>query len=155
MSIPDQAIKVRRGDFSDLEAIIRFNAAMALETEGKGLELERLREGVSAVLRQENLGFYLVAEIKGEIAGQLLITTEWSDWRNAFFWWIQSVYVAPGHRQQGVYRALHETITLLASEQGGVCGVRLYVERGNQAAQNVYRRMGMSQSHYDMYETEF
>jgi GNAT superfamily N-acetyltransferase len=148
-------IRVRQASLADLEAVVAFNAAMAQETEGKNLEPARLRAGVEAVLQQEKLGFYLVAEIEGKVAGQLLITTEWSDWRNGYFWWIQSVYVAPDYRRRGVYRALHEHARTKALSRQNVCGVRLYVDRDNRIAQQVYRNLGMSHSHYDLYEIEF
>jgi GNAT superfamily N-acetyltransferase len=148
-------IRVRRASFADLETVVDFNSAMAQETEGKSLEQARLRAGVEAVLQREDLGFYLVAEIKGKVTGQLLITTEWSDWRNGYFWWVQSVYVAPDHRRRGVYRALHDHVRMEALRRRNVCGVRLYVDRDNHVAQQVYRSLGMSHSHYDLYEIEF
>jgi GNAT superfamily N-acetyltransferase len=148
-------IRVRRASSADLETVVAFNAAMAQETEGKDLEQARLRAGVEAVLQREELGFYLVAEIDGEVVGQLLITTEWSDWRNSYFWWVQSVYVAPDHRHRGVYRTLHNHVRTEALGRRNVCGVRLYVDRDNRIAQQVYRSLGMSHSHYDLYEVEF
>jgi len=146
---------VRRATPEDLDTLVRFNAAMAEETEGKALELARLRSGVAALFQDPNRGFYLVAEIGGQVAGQLLVTTEWSDWRNAFFWWIQSVYVAPVYRRRGVYRALHRYLQAEAQRHGDICGLRLYVERSNQVAQRVYSSLGMARSHYDLYEIEF
>jgi GNAT superfamily N-acetyltransferase len=146
---------VRRATPEDLDTLVRFNAAMADETEGKALELARLRSGVAALFQDPNRGFYLVAEIGGQVAGQLLVTTEWSDWRNAFFWWIQSVYVAPVYRRRGVYRALHRYLQAEAQRHGDICGLRLYVERSNQVAQQVYSSLGMTRSHYDLYEIEF
>ena len=148
-------IKVRRATTTDLETLVRFNSAMALETEAKTLDLAMLRAGVLAALENEALGFYFLAEIKGRAAGQLLITTEWSDWRNAYFWWIQSVYTDPEFRRQGVYRALERQIREEALASGNVCGVRLYVDKSNYAAQQVYVNLGMSPSHYDLYEIEF
>jgi GNAT superfamily N-acetyltransferase len=148
-------IRVRRASLADLETVILFNLAMARETEGKKLEQTRLRAGVEAALQREDLGFYLVAEIAGEVVGQLLITTEWSDWRNGYFWWVQSVYVAPEHRRRGVYRALHNHVRQEALSRQNICGVRLYVDRDNHVAQQVYRSLGMSHSHYDLYEVEF
>jgi GNAT superfamily N-acetyltransferase len=128
---------------------------MAFETEDKGLDEEKLRSGVLAALNNETLGFYLLAEIDGRTTGQLMITTEWSDWRNAYFWWIQSVYVVPEFRRRGVYRALDRQVRQDAQAAGNVCGIRLYVERTNHRAQQVYVNLGMSRSHYDMYEVEF
>lgn len=134
--------------------IIDFNAEMAKETEGKDLDIELLRLGVEAVLNQSDLGFYLIAEHNGRPVGQLLITHEWSDWRNAFFWWIQSVYVVPEYRRMGVYRSLHVYATVMARGQGNVCGLRLYVDKENGIAQGVYANLGMRQARYDMYEIE-
>jgi GNAT superfamily N-acetyltransferase len=148
-------MKVRRADLTDLESIVFFNAAMAQETEGKTLDAAKLRAGSKAVLQRKDLGFYLVAEADRRTVGQVLITTEWSDWRNASFWWVQSVYVLPEYRRRGVYRALHEKVRSEAVDLGNVCGVRLYVDRKNWVAQEVYQRLGMSHSHYDMYEVEF
>ena len=148
-------INVRRGVTSDLETITGFNAAMAQETEGKTLDLDCLRSGVSAVLSDEGLGFYLVAEIAGQVVGQLMVTTEWSDWRNAHFWWIQSVYVEPGFRRQGVYRSLDQQVKDEALNLPGVCGLRLYVDRDNHVAQAVYAGLEMQHSNYDMYEVDF
>lgn len=148
-------IHVRRASQDDHGVIVQFNQAMALESEGKTLDAPTLQSGVNAVLQRDGLGFYLLAEAAGQVVGQLLITTEWSDWRNAYFWWIQSVYVSQEHRRQGVYRALHERVVAEAQQLGGICGVRLYVDRGNTIAQQVYDSLGMSHSHYDMYEVEF
>ena len=151
----DLDITVRRAVDSDLETIVGFNASMAEKTEGKTLDLERLRAGVAAVLADDRLGFYLVAEIRDHVAGQLMITTEWSDWRNAYFWWIQSVYVAPEFRRQGVYRALDGHVRTEAGKRSNVCGLRLYVDRDNRVAQAVYAGLDMQHSDYDMYEIDF
>ena len=148
-------ITVRRAIGSDLETIAGFNAAMAQETEGITLDLERLKLGVAAVLGDDNLGFYLLAETRGQVVGQLMITTEWSDWRNAYFWWIQSVYVASGFRRQGVYRALDNHVRAEAGKLPDVCGLRLYVDRDNHIAQAVYAGLNMQHSNYDMYEIDF
>ena len=148
-------ITVRRATGSDLETIVGFNASMAEETEGKTLDLERLRPGVAAVLGDDRLGFYLLAEIEGQVVGQLMITTEWSDWRNAFFWWIQSVYVVSSFRRRGVYRALDRHVRSEALKRPGVCGLRLYVDRDNHVAQAVYAGLDMQRSNYDMYEIDF
>jgi len=125
---------------------------MAWETEQKKLEETILTRGVAAVLADPLKGFYLVAEVRAEVVGQLMITTEWSDWRNAWFWWIQSVYVRPEHRQQGVFRALFGEAERLALEQGDVIGLRLYVETHNTAARETYRRLGMFDAAYGVFE---
>jgi GNAT superfamily N-acetyltransferase len=148
-------ICVRRATSGDLNTLVEFNAAMALETEGKTLDLARLRDGVVAVLEQNALGFYLVAELSGQVVGQLLVTTEWSDWRNGIFWWIQSVYVEAGHRRLGVYSTLHAHVQAEARSQNNVCGLRLYVDRDNRVARQVYDNLGMQDTHYDMLEVDF
>ena len=151
-------LALRRATESDMPMLIDGNAAIARETEALELDESRLHEGIRAVLMDPARGFYMVAETAdgGEprIAGQLMITYEWSDWRNAFFWWIQSVYVWPAWRRQGVYRALHAQAERMARESGA-CGLRLYVERTNATAQATYRALGMRRSHYDLFETDF
>ena len=154
-SIPSNDVQVRRASLMHLKTIVDFNAAMAKETEGKELDNELLRLGVEAVLASDDLGFYLVAEYAGRPVGQLFVTYEWSDWRNAFFWWIQSVYVSSDFRRMGVYKALHAYAATEARSQGNVCGLRLYVDKDNHIAQGVYAGLGMLRARYDMYEIEF
>ena len=139
----------------DVSNIVGFNNAMALETEGKTLDYITLKQGVSEVLSDPLKGFYLIAVFSGTVVGQLMITSEWSDWRNGYFWWIQSVYIKQDHRKRGVYRALNEEVLSLAKNNGNICGIRLYVDRDNTIAQRVYHNLGMSTSNYDMYEIEF
>ena len=139
----------------DAATLAGFNQAMALETESKSLSMETLLPGVEAVLRDPRHGFYLVAEAGSEIAGALLVTYEWSDWRNGRIWWIQSVYVRPAHRRRGVYRALHESVRERARAAGDVVGIRLYVERENAAAQRTYAAIGMTETPYRVYEEMF
>ena len=146
---------VRPASLDDLEALVSFNAAMALETEGKTLDIELLRQGTGAVFDSSQRGFYLVAEVDGSPVGSLLVTYEWSDWRNGWFWWIQSVYVRPECRRMGVYSAMHLWILDTARSRPNVCGVRLYVDRNNDDARKTYRSLGMSESHYDMFEEDF
>ena len=155
MSTANPDIVVRHATKSDIESLVAFNAAMAKETEDKTLDTELLGKGVSAVLEQDELGFYLLAEIDGRIVGQLMITTEWSDWRNGYFWWIQSVYVDANYRRRGVYRAMDSQVHADAKDRGDVCGLRLYVERNNHVAQQVYSSLDMHQSHYDLFEIDF
>lgn len=140
---------------ADLEVLVRFSAAMALETEGRVLDQERLRQGTRAVLESNDKGFYLVTERGSVVEGQLLVTYEWSDWRNGVFWWIQSVYVEPSARRQGVYRTLHDYVVQEARRRGDVCGVRLYVEQDNRGAQAAYARMDMNRTGYCIYERDF
>ncbi|MFQ5511215.1 MAG: GNAT family N-acetyltransferase [Candidatus Krumholzibacteriia bacterium] len=145
-------ISIRRATINDLESIVAFNAAMAKETEARELSVEVLSRGVRSVLDDAAKGFYLVAETGGTTAGGLLVTDEWSDWHNAYYWWIQSVYVRPQFRGRGVYQRLHRVVEEMAAGQG-VCGIRLYVDRGNERAKNVYRRLGMTPARYEFYET--
>ena len=147
-------MKIRLAEKSDVGALVGFNLAMALETEGKSLAAETLKPGVDAVFSDENKGFYVVAEDEGSIVGGLLVTFEWSDWRNKWFWWIQSVYIQPDNRGQGIYRRMYDFIKDLAEARGDVAGFRLYVEHDNVHAQQVYERVGMERSHYVLFEEE-
>ncbi len=154
------AVLVRVADRTDLAFLVHGNAAMALETEGKALELGRLEAGVRAVLEDPAKGFYLVAtEDSGgssaSVIGQLMVTYEWSDWRNGTFFWIQSVYVLPRARRKGVYRALYAELLGRAHARGDVSGVRLYVERENALARSTYASLGMDHAHYEMFEVDF
>lgn len=145
-------LTVRPAEWSDLEFLVAGNAALAWESEGKTLNQDRLRAGVAAVLEDQNKGNYFVAEHSRQVVGQLLITREWSDWRNGWFWWIQSVYVSPALRGRGVYRCLHDHVLDLARQAGDVVGVRLYVEIKNLQAQRVYERCGMQFAQYQVME---
>jgi len=148
------APSVRPATPSDLDVLVAFNLAMACETEDHALDPSRLRAGVLGVLRDPSRGRYSVAEIDGKVVGSLLVTREWSDWRDAWFWWIQSVYVAPASRRRGVYSALHGAVIESAHRAGDVYGVRLYVESANGSAQATYERLGMRRARYQMYEVE-
>ena len=153
MSKPAAAFSVVDANPDHRDIIVRFNAALASETEGKSLDVPTLRSGVDAILADPSRGFYLVAENPDvEAAGSLLVTFEWSDWRNGWFWWIQSVYVHRRYRRQGVYALLYETVRERAHRRDDVYGFRLYVEVENVAAQRTYRRLGMSECDYRMYE---
>ncbi len=146
-------IAIRMARQSDIAVLTNFNIAMALETENLTLEPSTVHQGVSRLLQQPNYGFYLVAEThEGDITGSLMITFEWSDWRNGLIWWIQSVYVHPDHRRQGVYRQLFDTVKEQARENGDIPAIRLYVEKDNSPAQKTYQQLGMSQTHYRLYE---
>jgi GNAT superfamily N-acetyltransferase len=147
-------LTVRLASPSDVSVIAEFNAAMAKETEEIELNRERLQKGVEALFADPSKGLYYIAESDGKIAGQLMITYEWSDWRNATFWWIQSVYVRPEYRRHGVFHALYRSIETIARTRGDVCGVRLYVEKENDRAQKTYEALGMKHSHYEMMEME-
>jgi len=150
---PVSDVVIRLARPQDLAALVAGNAAMALETEDRQLDAARLERGVRALLEDRAKGFYLVAEDDGRVVGQLMITTEWSDWRDGVFWWIQSVHVVPTHRRRGIYRRLHLEAERLARE-AGACGLRLYVERENAGAQASYRSLGMKHADYDMFEVE-
>jgi ribosomal protein S18 acetylase RimI-like enzyme len=143
---------LRRAQPGDADAIAAFNSAMALETEGRALISERIGAGVRRLLADPSLGFYAVAEHEGRVVGCLMITNEWSDWRDGLFWWIQSVYVVAQWRRRGVYRRLYDFVRELAAREPGVCGFRLYVEKENTVAQQTYRALGMQPTDYLMFE---
>jgi len=144
-------ISIRRATPRDAETIIAFNTAMAWETEKLALSADLITSGVRAVLEDEGKGFYFVAKVAGKIAGQMMITFEWSDWRNGMIWWIQSVYVAPEFRRLGVFKAIYQHVRE-ASIQRGVVALRLYVERENENARKTYQSLGMHLSHYLLME---
>lgn len=144
-------IKIRRATPEDAEAIIDFQQAMAWETEHLTLNRETLRSGVLAVFNTAGTGQYWVAEDDDIVIASLLITYEWSDWRNSNVWWFQSVYVLPAWRRKGIFRAMYLRIRDEANKQG-VAGLRLYVETSNYTAQQTYEAMGMHSRHYKMYE---
>ena len=143
---------IRVATLQDLAALVDFNQSMALETEKKQLATAILNKGVGALIADATKGFYLVAEQNSQVVGSLMVTTEWSDWRNGVFWWIQSVYIVPQCRRQGIYGLLYSKVKELAQQNGNVCGFRLYVEKENLVAQRTYEALGMEQSHYLMYE---
>ena len=145
-------IRIRPATPQDLDQIVEFNLALASETENKALDRDTLRVGVEVALADANRARYFLAQVDGEVIGQTMFTTEWSDWRNGYFWWIQSVYVLPSHRGRGVYSALHEEVVRRATEDGGVRAIRLYVDRENEGARSVYQKLGMSVSRYDLME---
>ena len=147
-------ITVRKAVAADAAALIAFNQAMARETEARELAVEVITPGVTTLLENPQHGFYLVAENaqSSEVVGSLMITSEWSDWRNGLFWWVQSVYVRADYRRQGIYRQLYRHAQGLAERHKEVCGFRLYVERDNAAAQATYRALGMSETPYRLFE---
>jgi GNAT superfamily N-acetyltransferase len=148
----NREIKIRQGNAGDVNALVEFNQAMALETEGKKLDSKTLAKGVAAVFGDTDKGFYVVAEDElGDIVGSLLIVYEWSDWRNAWFWWITSVYVTPALRGEGIYRSLYEHVKEIARNNGNVHGFRLYVDLENTDAQKVYEKVGMFASNYMLF----
>jgi len=146
--------QIRKANSKDAESIIQFNIAMAMETENKTLKREEIEPGVHGLFQKPEYGFYVVAESEGNVVGSLMITYEWSDWRNGLFWWIQSVYVIPEFRRKGVYKKMYLTIKAMAKDKPDVCGFRLYVEKENTNAQKTYAALGMDETHYKMYEEE-
>jgi GNAT superfamily N-acetyltransferase len=146
-------ITVREAVASDEASLFEGNLALARETEDLDLDRAELRAGVHAVLHASVGARYFVAthDTTGAVVGQLMITTEWSDWRNRPVWWIQSVYVWPDARRTGVYRALYEAVRARAVS-AGVAAVRLYVDNRNSRAQAVYARLGMDGNHYRVFE---
>src|SRR5688572_1995967 len=130
-------MNIRLARVEDTDEIAAFNQAMALETENKHLDADVLRKGVDAVFSDEKRGFYVVAEADGHIVGCLMVTYEWSDWRNGWFWWIQSVYIRPQSRGQRIYSRLYEFVKDKARTAGDVWGFRLYAETENHHAQMV------------------
>lgn len=147
-------LAIRPATPSDIPFLVDCNAAMADETEHKSLNREVLERGTRGVFDQPRHGFYLVAERDGAPAGCLLVTFEWSDWRNGDWWWIQSVYVVPTARRHGVFRALYREVECRARGAGAV-GLRLYVERDNVRAQQTYASLGMDEEPYRMFGRGF
>lgn len=145
-------MSIRIATLADLPHLVAWNAAMAAETEAKALDQAVLEKGARGIFADDRRGFYLIAEHEGVAVGSLLVTYEWSDWRNGDFWWIQSVYVTPQTRRQGVFRALYAETARRARVAGAV-GLRLYVELENTRAQQTYADLGMHRCHYHMYES--
>lgn len=145
---------IRRATEDDIPHIAEFNRAMALETEDVILDTEKLHQGVTEVFKRAESGFYIVAEVNNQVVGCLMITYEWSDWRNGNFWWIQSVYVKPDFRSRGIFKTLYKYIETLANQKDDIAGIRLYVHKDNSHAQNVYLKMGMSRTNYQLFEYE-
>jgi GNAT superfamily N-acetyltransferase len=145
-------VKYRDANMRDLLPIVDFQVEMARETEQVALDVHVCMRGVEAVFEDRSLGRYVIAEVDGHAIGSLLLTYEWSDWRNGVVWWIQSVYVKPEHRRQGIYAGLYKHVQRVANVNEIVKGIRLYVDRGNIAAQEVYRKLGMDGEHYRVFE---
>lgn len=143
---------IRSASTDDISDIAQFNIAMAQETEERQLDPETIQSGVSGVIQNHAHGFYLIAERDQVTVGSLLITFEWSDWRNGTLWWIQSVYVKPEHRRTGIFKALYDAVISRAHDTENVRGIRLYVEQENLGAQSVYQKLLMQKTPYQMYE---
>lgn len=144
---------LRLGQPKDAETLATNNNLMAQETEGKELDIPTVTKGVQAIFNEPAKGFYLVVEIDGKVAANLMVTYEWSDWRNSNIWWIQSVYVTKENRRKGLYKAMYAEVIKMARLQG-VKVVRLYVEEENKVAQQTYKNLGMQHCYYHMYEAE-
>ena len=125
---------------------------MARETENIDLNHEICSKGVHAVFEDPSKGQYYVCEADGRVVGSALITHEWSDWRNGVVWWIQSVYIVPEKRGKGLFSGLYRYIKRLATVDADVRGLRLYVDKSNTNAQQVYLRLGMNGEHYQVFE---
>jgi ribosomal protein S18 acetylase RimI-like enzyme len=137
---------------ADADVLAQFNVDLAKESENLVLDPARVKAGVEALLRDPAKGTYFVAEAGGAVVGQLLITREWSDWRNGDFWWLQSVYVRSDCRRRGVFQALFKHVLARAEGRGDVAGIRLYVEKNNDPALKAYDRLGLKETHYHVLE---
>jgi GNAT superfamily N-acetyltransferase len=146
---------IRLAEARDTAVLAAFNVAMAEETESRRLDPPTVAAGVRGLLENPQAGFYLVAEQQGQVVGSLMVTFEWSDWRNKCFWWIQSVYIQSALRRRGIFTRLFQDVRSRAAARTDVCGLRLYVEQHNHVAQATYKSLGMDETHYDMYEVAF
>lgn len=147
-----EQVNIYKAEDKDAKEISLFNILMAKETEDKELDESQILLGVQAMIDNPHMGFYLVAKISDITVASLMVTTEWSDWRNGIFWWIQSVYVKQEYRRKGLYRKLYEHVKALSKLENNVCGFRLYVEQENLIAQKTYKKLGMEETHYKMFE---
>lgn len=154
-------VQIRRATVADVEHISVFNASLARETEARILDPKILQAGVMAILQDPYKGWYAVAEhgsdsALSKVVGQILVTFEWSDWRNGNFWWLQSLYVDQEYRQQGVFHQLYDYVYGQAqSKSENVCGFRLYVEQENHQAHQVYAHIGFQKTPYQLHEIDF
>ena len=146
-------ICIREAHTDDLSILVENNLALAKETESLNLDKDVLRKGIEQALSGEEC-HYFVAVISGKVVGQTMITYEWSDWRNGVIWWIQSVYVFPEYRKQGVFRTLFKHIENLARADPQVKALRLYVMQNNNTGQRTYYNLGMNDSGYIVFEKE-
>ena len=148
-------VHIREALEGDAQLIAEFNSLLAFETEGERLDADRVGQGVKALLHDPSRGRYWVAEADGRFVGQIMVTYEWSDWRNGMIWWIQSVYVRGDYRRRGVFSALYRYVQTLARQDPKVCGLRLYVERENARALRTYESLGMDMTDYRVMQTMF
>lgn len=158
------AYRIRAAEPADAALLSRWAQAMAMETEHRRLDASIVDAGVAAGIADASKARYFIAmqdapvagrETIGSAIGTLMLTREWSDWRNGDWWWIQSVYVDPAHRRQGVFAALYRHVERLARATPGVIGLRLYVERDNIRAQSTYASLGMVDAGYRIFEASF
>lgn len=148
-------MRIRKATLTDAPVVAEFNLRLAEETEQLRLNPQTVSAGVAAVLNDPAKGLYFVAEAAGAVVGQLMVTYEWSDWRNGNLWWIQSVYVKPEFRSRGVFRALFEHLKSLARASHDVAGLRLYMHAENDRARRAYEHLGMKRSDYEIFEMDF
>lgn len=148
-------IIIRRATTDETDIIAEFNQEMAMETENKILPTQIISKGVKNLFARPQSGFYLVCEFQKKIIGSCMITFEWSDWRNGYFWWIQSLYIKPDFRRKGIFRRMYFFIKKQARQAKDVCGIRLYVDKNNTIAKRTYCNLGMSETDYRLYEEEF
>ena len=146
---------IREARPGDAPVIARFNNGIAEETEGHSLDPETIRSGVERLLADADNGRYWVAETDGRVVGQIMVTYEWSDWRDGRIWWVQSVYVDADFRRRGVFGALYRHVERLAASDPDVIGIRLYVDANNTRAQNTYSNLGMDMTDYRVMESMF
>ena len=145
-------ITIRRATFHDIHVLVDFQQRLALESEGVTLDAATLKKGMRALFEDPTKGFYNVAEDGAEVVGCHMITYEWSDWRNGMVWWLQSVYVKKSHRQKGVFRKMFENLSNTIKKDPSIIGLRLYVDKSNSRAMDVYKAMGMNGDHYTVFE---
>ncbi len=143
---------VRKATKEDIVSIVAFNQAMALETENLSLDTSVITSGVEEIFNDSSHGFYIVCEIENTVRACLLITYEWSDWRNGLFFWIQSVFVQKEYREKGLYKMMYEFIKTQVDNSNEIVGIRLYVDNDNLPAQKVYSKLGMGKSNYQLFE---
>lgn len=155
MSSTIESLEIRPASPDDWRTIAEFNVRLAAETEDKQLVAATVEAGVQGLLSDSRRGRYFVACVADRIVGQLMHTFEWSDWRNGEIWWLQSVYVHPEFRRQGVFRSLNDHLARLAEGSPGVVGLRLYVEHENTPAQRTYQSLGMTDPGYRVMEQLF
>lgn len=145
-------VQIRLATEEDSKAIIGFQHKMAMESEGIDLNPETLSSGVMAIFRDPQKGKYFVAEAENQIIGSMLTTYEWSDWRNQWVYWLQSVYIISAYRRKGIFRLMYEQVKQLVEHDASAAGIRLYVDKTNKKAIEVYKSIGMDGEHYQVFE---